>query len=68
MTTNVIHVITWNTQTEPKREGILGVFNDEIKANEIYDALDQYGSPDKDYYIDKYELNEIKRGDKIGKR
>lgn len=60
---NNIHVVTWESQHEPKQSGIIGVFDDQIKANEIYDALSEYGSTDKNYYVDKYELNEVKRGE-----
>lgn len=61
---NRVHVVTWKSQYEPRTEGIIGVFSDEIKANEIYDVLDSYGDKDKTYYLDQYELDEVKKESK----
>lgn len=54
-------VLTWKSQYTPPAEGIIGIFDDELTANQLYDALEAHGDKDKTYFLDKYELNEIKK-------
>ena len=43
--------------------GVVGVFDDEEIANNVYDALDQYaGDSSKTFFIDTFKLNEVTKG------
>jgi hypothetical protein len=55
------YVVHWE-YCDKSGHGIIGVFDDDQQAYQLYDTLDQYGDSNKNYYVDTYELNTVKKG------
>jgi len=56
----MVHVIHWS-YNDKSASGIIGVFDDSDIANAVYDALESTGDTGKNYYLDSYKLNEVKK-------
>lgn len=41
--------------------GVVGVFDDDDMANAVFDALVRFAGAYKQYYMDDFKLNEVKK-------
>lgn len=53
-----LYVLHWEF-VDKSDSGIVGVFNDERRANELYDFAEAHANA-KTFYLDTYTLNELK--------
>jgi hypothetical protein len=58
-----VHVLHWQ-YSDKSGDGIVGVFDDEEKAKELYDFAEQHSDACKTFYLDSFTLNEIKPQEK----
>jgi hypothetical protein len=57
-----VHVLHWE-YIDKSASGITGVFDDEVMAKSLYDFAVLHADS-KNFYLDTYELNEVKPQEK----